>query len=194
VERLRHIHSQLLQREIPEILCTALEGLHALYPGTNRANFISQTICASFQSPQTRIQALRASTMYSLKRDESPWPIVEWRDNTGVIGMAIFDFTDGNETDAGGWLMHVGVGVGNGNEPGFFWQQSRVDWSVQDMQVLKTLFLVAQHLSGILTLPKDDAILLFQEHKRAGRAGKFQCAYCRRAKRGWDVLILINNL
>jgi len=65
--------------------------------------------------------------MYSLKRDESPWPIVEWRDNTGVIGMAIFDFTDGNETDAGGWLMHVGVGVGNGDEPGFFWQQSKVE-------------------------------------------------------------------
>lgn len=43
-----------------------------------------------------------------------------------------------------------------------YWRQSRIDWNVADIEHLKLLFGVAQHILGLLEWPIADALKLYR--------------------------------
>ena len=111
---------------------------------------------AHLRLKSARITALRASVAYSLTDDELSWPVVEWNEEDGTENIAIFH-VDQVEPEECSWMMHSGVGTSDHH----FWQSSRVDWNVSDIDDLKMLFGVTQRVLGILDWSTADALALY---------------------------------
>jgi len=91
--------------------------------------------------------------------DEESWPVVEWTESDGMAMLAIFQFDDFGELKDGGWLMHSGLA--DGGPEGSPWSNSRIDWNVSDVEHVKLLFKVAQHILGVLLWPIASALKLY---------------------------------
>ena len=99
---------------------------------------------------QAQITSFRALMIYPMTDEEQAWPLVQWSEKGGRRSLTIFAM----ESDASGecsWLLHRSEGKG----------QTTLVWKVSGMSTLKTLFQAAQHLSGIMEIPKQDALKLY---------------------------------
>jgi hypothetical protein len=82
------------------------------------------------------------------------YPLVQWTEENRTEALAIFYFDDGDAPEQGSWLMHSGK-LENG-----LWKNAKLDWNVSDIEYLKRLFGVAQHLSELLEWPITDVLQL----------------------------------
>jgi len=123
------------------------------------AKSISQSIIKYAQSRKTQIKALRATPVYMFNNDEDVWTVVEWTESDGMTMLAIFQFDELAELKDGSWLMHSAEA--DGAPEGSPWQNSRIDWNVADIEHVKVLFKVSQHILGVLLWPVASALKLY---------------------------------
>jgi hypothetical protein len=111
------------------------------------ASLIAHSLVDYLRVRQTQMISLRATPVHLFNREKSWW-IVEWTecDETNVI--VIFHFEE--EPEQGSWLMHSGQVASTEDTPLRRWKKSRIDWNVANVQHLKTLFNVTQHMLGLL--------------------------------------------
>lgn len=127
------------------------------------ASLIADLILTYVGAGKKLMKGLRASAVCWLTGDFS-WPIVEWVEGDDRRNIAIFHFDDEDEPKEHSWIMHSGICSSNSEASEMpRWQSSRLDWNVEDISHLKTLFKVAQHLLGILEWPFADAYQLYCE-------------------------------
>lgn len=91
--------------------------------------------------------------------DEDAWTVVEWTESDGMTMLAIFQFDELAELKDGSWLMHSAEA--DGAAEGSPWRSSRIDWNVGDVEHVKVLFKVAQHIFGVLLWPVSSALNLY---------------------------------
>lgn len=111
------------------------------------------------QSRKTQIKALRATPVHMFNNEEDTWTVAEWTESDGMTMLAIFQFDQPADIKDGSWLMHSAEE--DGAHEGSPWQKSRIDWNVGDVQHVKSLFKVAQHMLGVLLWPVASALRLY---------------------------------
>lgn len=80
------------------------------------------------------------------------WPLLQWKgDNEDVL--VLFEVDEENSGICS-WLMCKKGGNGH-------LSRLSLTWCVIDITTLKKLFQAAQHLLGILEMPKNDAVKLY---------------------------------
>ena len=121
---------------------------------------IAKTLMSYVHSRNTRITALRATPVYLFNDEENSFPLVEWTEEDDTKSVAIFHFEDDEKPEEGSWLMHSGRLVGKSKSPRR-WKQSRIDWNVANIEHLKILFGVAQHMLGLLEWPPSEAFKIY---------------------------------
>jgi hypothetical protein len=109
-----------------------------------------------FRSTPSPITGFRAGVV-KLFNDEKVWPIVEWREGHDTDVLAIFKFM-GPGTPCG-CLMHYGNGIEWGVRKR--WRESSLMWQVAAIVDLCDLFMVAQHILGILHWSNEDIANLY---------------------------------
>jgi hypothetical protein len=115
----------------------------------------------------------RASVVHQLTGDEQAWPVLEWREGDDTEVVTIIDVEDEDKPETVSLLMHYGIGINN--SPGWNrWSRTSLVWNVTEMLVLKTLFQAAQHILGILELPKADATKLYCQNGYEGCSSEEQ--------------------
>jgi hypothetical protein len=113
------------------------------------------------RSVNTSIRSLRASLVYSFADEDKSWLVLEWKEHADTNVIGIFDFED---LEPCSWLMHYNHRVSSsslGSQN--CWTQSSVTWMVVDLEILKGLLQAVQHILGILTWSKRDAMRLYCE-------------------------------
>lgn len=126
------------------------------------ASLIANSLVAYLDSRETRITALRAVPAYFFSDNQS-WPIVEWKEQDDVMTIAVFHFDDIDEPDEGSWLIHSGRRVADNTLlEKYRWEQSRIEWNVAEIGLLKILFRVVQHMMGLLEMSPVDALGLIR--------------------------------
>ena len=86
--------------------------------------------------------------------------MLRWTEEDGTKTLAIFYFEDPDNPENGSWLMHSGREIVMSDRQ--YWHQSRIDWNVADVEHLKLLFGVAQHMLGLLEWPIADVLRLYR--------------------------------
>jgi hypothetical protein len=125
------------------------------------ASLITRSLVAYTLSRDSQITALRASTIFWFTDNDASWTVLEWVEGNDVRNLAIFHFEDLDEPDQASWLMHSGLEVANTTTKTKCWENSRIDWNVADINHLKILFGVAQHIVGMLEWSVEDAMKLY---------------------------------
>ena len=99
------------------------------------------------------------SVVNPFESDEQSWPLLEWKDQGGINGLAIFDID--KESDGCSYLVHYAPPA----IPNFRGEETEkmpaLAWNVANLSSLKTLFQVTQHALGILQMPESDALVLY---------------------------------
>lgn len=134
---------------------TILEIL-LMYVGFQEVGPIADYIDRYFRSTSRPITGFRAGVV-KLFNDEKVWPIVEWREGPDTDVMAIFKVM-GPDTPCG-CLMHYGNGIEWGVRKR--WRESLLEWQVAAIADLCDLFMVAQHILGILHWSNEDIVNLY---------------------------------
>ena len=142
-----HFHSQLSHTHLEPI--ALLEALTNCV-GSKMANDIHQHFLASHSDP-SRISAVHCTVIYPIHNDENGRPLLQWKEETGLEGLAVFI-----RDDSGTWSSLTHYGVRDGPHASQ-WTRDAFAWNVSSMEALGTLFQVAQHGSGILSLPEEAA-------------------------------------
>jgi hypothetical protein len=116
---------------------------------TNILEMISRTnpdeaeiLYKQIQTWEKEIAAFHALVIYPMADNEQSWTILRWKEVTREV-LAIFS-PDDDDSQICSWLMYINRHNG-----------SSLDWHVLDITALKSLFLAAQHLLGILEMPKE---------------------------------------
>jgi hypothetical protein len=165
---LERLHRKLARRIIPTLPTKSggsiiLQRISAGCASLEVASLINRSLMAYVSSRNARIKALRCSKVLWFTDDKTSWPLVEWVEDNGTSNLAIFHIEDPNEPRQGSWLMHSGLGVSDEASKNRCWENSRIDWDVADIDHLKTLFGVAQHVAGMLEWSVADAMKLYYE-------------------------------
>lgn len=127
------------------------------------AFLIANSLITYLDLRETQITALRAIPAY-LFSDNQSWPIVEWKEQDDIMTIAVFHFDNIDEPDEGSWVMHSGRRVAGDTIPEKNrWQQSRIDWNVAEIDHLKILFRVVQHMLGLLEMSPMDALEIIRD-------------------------------
>jgi hypothetical protein len=168
VEMVREMHYKISQRKILPLHDTALSTIVSVI-GTaclpvKITITIAKTLMSYVHSRNTRITALRATPVYLFDDEENLFPLVEWIEEDYTKSVAIFHFEDDEKLEAGSWLMHSGRPDGEFKNP-TCWKQSRIDWNVANIEHLKRLFRVAQHMLGLLEWPSSEAFKIYHNMK-----------------------------
>ena len=161
---LQKFHRKVSQNPLPSLpaqynLETVRERISSACPSPEIATSIAHSLVTYMHSTKTHIKALRATPVYMLDNDEDSWPVIEWTASDGMAMLAIFHFNDVAQLKDGGWLMHSGVA--DGGPEGSPWRHSRIDWNVGNVQHIRQLFKVAQHIFGVLLWPIASALKLY---------------------------------
>jgi hypothetical protein len=98
------------------------------------------------------ITALRALTIYPMTDGSQSWPILKWKEGDADV-LVLFDVDEEN-SGLCSWLMCKSGGKGH-------LSGLSLAWCVIDITTLKSLFQAAQHLLGILKMPKNDVLKLY---------------------------------
>ena len=86
--------------------------------------------------------------------------MVEWTETDDTKNIVFFHFDDSDDPGEGSWLMHSGRDESGDNES-FVWAESRIDWNVSDVEHLKILFSVVQHVLNLLSWSASDILELY---------------------------------
>lgn len=125
--------------------------------GPDIARTIDRTLQALLQSRAARITALRASVIYPFAKDDKSWPMIEWREDNGSRVLAIFALDDEDDPKSCSYIMHTTNSAAQSS------RLTDVTFNVSDFTIMKTLFRAAQHVWGLLQMPKEDAVMLYCE-------------------------------
>ena len=122
---------------------------------------ISDMLQMHLRSSGASLETLRANPLYLLIRDpiESSYPVVEWRESDGTESVAIFymDYQEECVRCKVSWLMHSVIhNDGNRNQG-----QLRLNWSVSDISHISKLFILSNHLLGVLQWTQEDILNLY---------------------------------
>ena len=132
----------------------------ASYTSEEVANRVIQCLKWHMLATKVSITGLRASVIYPILDDRSPWPVLQWVEGGNVEVMAIFEIDGSSDVPFGSWVMHRGIRAGAG---GGAWAHCAISWSVMNIDHLRDMFRAAQHLSGVLTWPSTDIYKLYCE-------------------------------
>lgn len=146
--------------------CLDWETIHSLISVVTDTETAAEIVrCLQYSRSATdSIRSLRASMVYSFADEDKSWVVVEWKQDVDTNVIAIFDFDDFDDRTPCSWLMHYShhASISSlGNQK--YQSQSSVAWMVADPENLKGLLQAAQHILGILTWPKRDAMRLYCE-------------------------------
>ena len=109
-----------------------------------------------FRSGFRRITGFRAGVV-TLLNDEKLWPVVEWREDYDTEVLAIFKVMGPGIPC--GCLMHYGDGIAWLDRKR--WRRSLLTWQVTVIGDLCDLFVVAQHILGMLHWSDEDIANLY---------------------------------
>jgi hypothetical protein len=164
VEAVREMHHKISQRTISRLYDTALSTIVSIIGAACSPMKVTVTIAQSLMSyvhsRNTRITALRATPVHLFNDEENSFPLLEWTEEDDTKSVAIFHFEDDEKLEEGSWLMHSGRLVGEVKSTRR-WKQSRIDWNVANIEHLKILFGVAQHMLGLLEWPSSEAFKIY---------------------------------
>ena len=106
-------------------------------------------------SDSSKLSAVLCTVIYPIHSDENGVPILQWREESGLEGLALF-YSSGSENESATWssLTHYGV---RDAPDAVQWTRDAFAWNVTSMEALSALFQAAQHGSGILSLPEEAA-------------------------------------
>ena len=142
-----------------------IHSIVSVVTNTEIAAEIVQCLQHYSRSATDSIRSLRASMVYSFADEDKSWLVVEWKQDVDTNVIAVFDFDDfDHDRKPCSWLMHYSHHASIsplGNQK--YEIQSSVAWMVVDLENLKGLLQAAQHILGILTWPKRDAMRLYCE-------------------------------
>jgi hypothetical protein len=114
---------------------------------------IAEHLQRYFQSQASRITGFRAGIV-RLLNDDTIWPVVEWRENLDTDVLAVFKVTGSGAPC--GYLMHYGEGLVWQDHKR--WRRSFIAWQVVEMGDLGDLFVVVQHILGMLYWSDKDLV------------------------------------
>ena len=165
VEVIREMHHRISRRTILPLCDAALSStivpiIEAACSTMRITVTIAEALMSYVHSRNTRITALRATPVYLFNDEENSFPLVEWTEEDDTKSVAIFHFEDEEKPEEGSWLMHSGRLVGK-FKSARRWKQSRLDWNVANIEHLKILFGVAQHMLGLLEWPPSEAFKIY---------------------------------
>lgn len=160
VDVLEELHYKTSRRPIAELCENVLAKLVPIISVAcstiKVAGTIAHTLISYVHSRNSRITELRATPVRLFNDEEKSWPMVEWTEEDKTKSLAIFHFHNVNKPEEGSWVMHSGRQVSVYDRR--CWKQSRIDWNVADIEHLKILFGVAQHMLGLLEWPIAEAL------------------------------------
>ena len=140
---------------------TTIHNVISVVINTEIAAEIVRCLQQYSRSVNASIRSLRASLVYSFADEDKSWLVLEWKEEADTNVIGIFDFENCKPCS---WLMHYSHRVSSsslGNQK--CWTQSSVTWMVVDLEILKGLLQAVQHILGILTWSKRDAMRLYCE-------------------------------
>src|SRR5271167_4523510 len=168
---LQRFHSRTLARQAscvsPKLPSNDVQTITQTILGSCRtekiASLIAHSLVDYLRVRQTQIISLKATSAFLFNREKS-WPIIEWTERDETNAIVIFHF-EGEEPEQGSWLMHSGQVVSIEDTPLRRWKKSRIDWNVANVQHLKTLFSVVQHMLGFLEWPFENTLEQLRQKK-----------------------------
>jgi len=110
------------------------------------AAIIAESLEIYFRSVQVPITHLRASSPIVFLTDETPCPLVEWREGNFHV-MTLFKVSEAENQCT--WLMHTF----QLNTPFNF--PSWISWRTTNLYILEDLFRAAQHLFRLFDWPQE---------------------------------------
>lgn len=130
------------------------------------APLVVKAFLQDLQLRDARITAIRATVVYAISGNESPWSILEWIENNNTEAMAIYQIADSGFC---GYLMHLNVFLPSSEtadiRPSRCLQHCFVNWKIANITQLKTLFGGVRHLMELLTWSVDDLCRLYCENQ-----------------------------
>lgn len=132
--------------------------------GPEVGRVVNRALQKHLDSRNAQIAALRAFMVYPFTGDDESWTVLEWRETNGTEAIGIFDVGNQDEFESCSSLMHFRAGT-QGHPDGDHRTRTWLVWNVTGMSILKMLFQVAQHVLGILRLPKEDSVSLYCVHE-----------------------------
>lgn len=135
---------------------TTILDILLMYVSFQEVGPIADYLERYFRSTPRPITGFRAGVV-KLFNDEKVWPIVEWREGRDIDVLAIFKVM-GSDAPCG-CLMHYGNGIEWGVRKR--WRESSLVWQVTAIVDLCDLFMVVQHILGILHWSNEDIANLY---------------------------------
>ena len=153
---IEQLHSRSRQYELNSLLTSPVLQVISEYVGPLTAIAIYEVIQRNLAERNVNIASVRIRNVYPFSNHEPSWPMLEWTDNRGDEGLAIFA-VEGCYGQRCSYIMHHGKHSSEEDS----WSGSTFSWAVTDFRIMKLLLLVAQHALGLLNLPKEMARRLY---------------------------------
>lgn len=132
----------------------------ATFSAPEIARRVMSALTSHWSTYNPQITRFRASIIHSLSNFAYFCPIVEWVEEGGIEAVAIFNIENAS---CYSWLAHYGQrNCGDHCEhDGQRWGKTWVQWSIESMARLRTLFEAAQNLAGVLQWSTKDIVRLY---------------------------------
>jgi len=119
--------------------------------------WITEYLARYFElTPHGRVTGFRAVVTLLLGEIRG-WPVIEWREGYDTEVLAIFKIEP--QTARCCCLMHYGEGIGWYDRKR--WRRSLLTWQIGEVDDLKELLVVAQHILGMLHWSDTDILNLY---------------------------------
>ena len=128
------------------------------------AAVVSRCLEAHFKTTGSQVNAFRASVVFWFGTDEIFWPVIEWTEECGFEGLALF-YLDQSAPDVCSYMMHRAQ---KGESDKNIWSRESISWLIFDIYHLKSLFHAAKHLLGILNWDPRDVVKFYGQAKDNG--------------------------
>lgn len=158
-ESLARLHRRLRQTELPAFP-SELDSLLFTHTGSEIGWTIYQVLQRHLPREKSQITGLRVSVAYSFTNGDMICTVVEWRERSGVDVLAIFD-VDADDPNQYSYIMHYGTDANLTRLDQSQWCGTSILWNLSEMTELQTLLEAAQHVLGILEMPRIDLEVLY---------------------------------
>jgi len=153
------LHRRLRRTELPDFP-RDLDSLIFTHTGSGVGWTICQVLRRHLPPEKSQITGFRVSVAYSFTNDDMICTVVEWRERSGVDVLAIFD-VDADDPNRYSYLMHYGMDANLTMLDQFQWCWTSILWNLSERAELQTLIQAAQHVLGILEMPRTDLEVLY---------------------------------
>jgi len=126
--------------------------------GPEIARTLDRTLQELLQSRDVEMTAFRVSVIYTFIKNDKSWPMIEYTEDNGTRVLAIMALDDDDSPERCSYIMHVIHSSASHSS-----SLADLTFNVSDFKVMKTLFQVAQHVWGLLQMPREDALILYCE-------------------------------